>query len=222
VTAWSREAMLAELNEVAFCRFSPETADRCIDEALGRFAAAGVQFRWGVGPDCGPPDLEQRLAARGLVPSQVLAMVREVSQPVEPPALSVVRVDHRTVREFSRVMALGWGSDEATLHRLNERALSVPACAMFLADVDGEAVGVGSSVLTERGALLMGAVVLPAWRGRGVYRALVNARLAHALETGRTLAYSHAMEQTSAPRLARLGFSELYRFTSFHGPAVHE
>jgi GNAT superfamily N-acetyltransferase len=156
------------------------------------------------------------------VPSQVLAMVRELTQPIDAPGHPVMQVDGETVAEFSRVMAEGWSSDAAPLLRLNVRALRAPRCAMFLARVGEVAAGVGSSVLTERGVLLMGAVVLPAFRGRGVYRALVNARLEHARLSGRSLAFTHAMEQTSAPRLARLGFSELYRFTSFHGPAVHE
>jgi GNAT superfamily N-acetyltransferase len=47
--------------------------------------------------------------------------------------------------------------------------------------------------------------VVPAFRGRGMYRALVRARLAHAAARGATLALVHA-EPTSSPVLQRLGF----------------
>jgi GNAT superfamily N-acetyltransferase len=47
--------------------------------------------------------------------------------------------------------------------------------------------------------------VVPAFRGRGIYRALVRARLAHAAAEGATLALVHA-EPTSSPILQRLGF----------------
>jgi len=52
----------------------------------------------------------------------------------------------------------------------------------------------------------MGGVVLPAYRGRGLYRALVAARLGHALARGLELATSQAQAATSAPLLEHFGF----------------
>jgi ribosomal protein S18 acetylase RimI-like enzyme len=74
---------------------------------------------------------------------------------------------------------------------------------------------------------LWGAAVVPAFRGRGIYRALVRARLAHAAARGATLALVHA-EPTSSPVLQRLGFGVYgqqrvlaFRPDSADGPPRH-
>jgi len=59
--------------------------------------------------------------------------------------------------------------------------------------------------------------VLADYRGRGLYRALVQARLAHARARGITLATSHAHEATSAPILETLGFETVCRFPMYFG-----
>jgi GNAT superfamily N-acetyltransferase len=65
--------------------------------------------------------------------------------------------------------------------------------------------GAGGYTLAGPVARLWGAAVVPAFRGRGIYRALVRARLAEAAARGATLALVHA-EATSSPVLQRLGF----------------
>ncbi len=65
--------------------------------------------------------------------------------------------------------------------------------------------GAGGYTLAGEVARLWGAGVVPTFRGRGVYRALVRARLAQAAGRGATLALVHA-EPTSSPILQRLGF----------------
>ena len=67
----------------------------------------------------------------------------------------------------------------------------------------------------ERSAYLVGGVVLPAFRGRGVYRALIAARLRHARAAGVAVVTTQARAATSAPILARLGFVALVECESF-------
>jgi hypothetical protein len=205
------------LNEVAFCAFEPAHAEARIDECLARFAAAGVRFRWGAYPDCGPADLPRRLAARGLEASEVVVMTRGLDRRADVDVRGVERVGEQGLGDFTAVMAEGWGVEPGPLLLLHTLAASDPAHALFLARVEGVPAGAGAAVLSARGLYLMGAVVLPRFRDRGVYRALVDARLAHAARAGRTLAYSHAQAGSSAPRLARMGFAEVFRFQSFHG-----
>ncbi len=50
-----------------------------------------------------------------------------------------------------------------------------------------------------------------------LYRALVQARMAHARACGITLATSHAREATSAPILETLGFETVCRFPMYFG-----
>ena len=80
-----------------------------------------------------------------------------------------------------------------------------PAVRHTAAFVDGELAGYGRSVDLHGGVALMGGAVLPDFRGRGVYRALVRARWDHAVARGTPLLVVQAGPQ-SAPILAGLGF----------------
>jgi GNAT superfamily N-acetyltransferase len=207
------------LNEVAFCDFEPGHADEEIDLALARFAQARVSFRWGVFPDCRPLNLAQRLTERGLVSHTVQALFRstEHSPPTPRAGLELTRVDERSLPEFSRVMAEGWGLDPEPLRAVHRASLTDERTYLSLARVSGVGAGVATAVLSERAVLLLGAVVLPQFRRRGVYQALVSKRLLDARAVGRSLAVTHAMATTSAPILKALGFSEAFQFESF-GP----
>lgn len=55
-------------------------------------------------------------------------------------------------------------------------------------------------------ALLWGAAVLPEFRGRGVYGALVVARCKSAAERGAEIAFTTARTETPRPILKRHGF----------------
>jgi GNAT superfamily N-acetyltransferase len=72
--------------------------------------------------------------------------------------------------------------------------------------------------LLPRSAYLMGAVVVPEQRGRGLYRALVASRLRAAARHGCTLATSHARASTSHPILKRLDFRDVCPLTVLSPP----
>lgn len=103
-----------------------------------------------------------------------------------------------------RTSALGWGypppSDQtidAAWQRLEPGS--------FLARCGGVATGTGGFTLVGPVARFWGAAVVPAARGRGVYRALVASRLRAAAAREATLALVHA-GPASSPILQRLGF----------------
>jgi len=94
----------------------------------------------------------------------------------------------------------------------------------FLARLDGRPAGSASTLIMSldghRYAYLGGASVLPSFRGRGVYRALVGARLRELASQGIELAVTQAREATSAPRLEHLGFETVLSFDCFYRPFV--
>jgi GNAT superfamily N-acetyltransferase len=207
------------LNEVAFSALEEEEADAVIDETLALYRRLGVRFRWTVGPGSRPADLAERLARRGLRQSEVLGMIRETSGiPADTGGdLTVEEVGAGTVEEFSRTMAEGWEMEVGQVEGYNRTvvARAEQGHRLFLARYQGAPAGTAGLVTFERSVYLLGGVVLPAFRGRGVYRALVTARLRYAAERHRPYATSHARASTSAPLLERLGFETLCRFPLF-------
>ena len=202
-------------NEVALARLEPAEADAVIAATIAEYDALGIRFRWAVGPDSAPPDLGARLAAHGLVGERTVVMAAAIDEVLAAlavdPAIRVEAVHAGNLEAFVAVSAAGWGCDPEPL-RVYQRVLLNDAGGRTyncVAYIDDEPVGVGNLALFERSAYLIGGVVLPAHRGRGVYRALTAARLRHAADRGLRLATTQARAASSAPILARLGFVAL-------------
>ncbi|MBC7974333.1 MAG: GNAT family N-acetyltransferase, partial [Myxococcales bacterium] len=156
---------------------------------------------------------------RGLVPSRGFGMARATTAQADPgdPRISIEEVDATTVETFSRVLAEGWNLDHTPTANVNHLIIAAPERRerLFLARCEGEPAAVASYVAFPRSAHLVGGVVLPRFRGLGLYRALVRARMADAHARGIPLATSHARETTSAPILAKLGFAAIAPFMRY-------
>lgn len=167
-----------------------------------------------VGPDYPGGDAAMDvLAAMSAAPVGVSDILATNPSSARPEALEkrtdvdVVEVQTREqVAEFERTSARAWGhpspSDEAI-----EASCRKLEPGSFLAISRGAPAGMGGFTLVGPVARFWGAAVVPYQRGRGVYRALVAARLARAAERGATLALVHA-EPTSSPILQWLGFEK--------------
>lgn len=181
------------------------------------------RFRWSVWPWADA--LAAPLLAHGFELHEARAMYADTTTPVPAPA--DVRIEEITTPErlprYVATLAAGWDETPAERDELAAclpRVLADPARVhrFYLAWCDGEPAGTGG--LTYRPALdaiyLSGGNVLPAYRGRGVYRALIAARLADA--RGARLAVTHARAHTSAPILERLGFATAVAYRVFLSP----
>lgn len=206
-------------NEVALAVLDAETADATIAATIAEYRALGIKFRWTVGPDSAPADLRERLARHGLVENRSLAMARALDAiRIDAPDVTVTEVtDETELAHYDCVMAEGWNIELGPLALANRLALAMPTQRLYLARYRGEPAGVAGAVLGPRSVYLLGAVVLEAFRGHGLYRALVASRMADAHRTGASLAVSHARAETSAPVLARMGFTTVCELAVFHG-----
>ena len=146
---------------------------------------------------------------------QMLARPLETEWPEEPPGVEIARVGPAEADAWARLVVASFQEKDdvpAGEARLLVPATGAEGVACFIARVDGLAAGGASAFVSpSRAAVLAGAGVLPRFRGLGVQRALIAARLQYAKEKGADVAASSTLPNSlSQKNLERFGFRILY------------
>lgn len=174
---------------------------------------------WELGESCTPGDLVERLLALGIRRDEdepvAIGMVLRGPLRHPPPADVTTRriasVEELVLARRIQNEAFGLTGDDPSLDRASD---DYPAEGVdgstFLAFVGGEPAAAAYASYTPLGLLLFGGATLPAFRGRGAYRALVAARAAEADRRGTPVLVTHA-GRMSRPILERLGFEPVAR-----------
>ena len=128
------------------------------------------------------PSLWPTLAGRGYALQQFQQMwVRTLEGCDTEPAAPAIRMALPTEADlFNRVVCAGFMEQDRweTLEPPFTLSLEVPDAHGFLAFVEGQPAGGGMLGMVDGVALLSGDAVLPRFRGRGLQKALIRARLA--------------------------------------------
>ena len=203
-------------NEVILSQVAGAQVTAVIHRTIDQYAAHDLPFRWCVGPLTKPDDFGGELERLGFVGWPVRGMAVDPTQwqRVAHEGVSVERVTEATLPEYYACWARGWETtvaDAAAWCAEHVLAFATGRFHFYLARVDGEPVGTAGFIVKPRCAYLVGGNVLPPHRRRGVYRALLDERLASIAAHGMPLAVTQAREATSAPILEALGFDSLYR-----------
>ncbi|HTT73982.1 MAG TPA: GNAT family N-acetyltransferase [Thermoplasmata archaeon] len=203
----------------------PAEADRRLDELaaeIRRLGGTGAKFQ--VTPHSRPADLELRLARLGFETQDVTeALVWELrdarDRPRLPPLALPPGVEVREVLndpELDAFIDLAppiFGDPGPTpeiragFHReAHARIRATGRSGRYLARVDGVPVGRAGLEMAGPVARLWGTGVLPAYRRRGIYGALVHARCLAAIAQSGEIALTTARVGSSGPILKRAGF----------------
>lgn len=179
---------------VSYSRLSEQNADQIIDEQVAYCARMGITFEWKAYSHDTPPDLRDRLAARGFdIEDAEAIMVLDLQ---EAPALLLAPVTHDVRRivdpdEIGAVVAVQgavWQEDKSGLAEyLSHTMRDYPeVLTVYAAYADGQIIS--SAWLTYRPpspfAGMWGGSTLAAYRKQGFYTALVAVRVQEALRRG--------------------------------------
>lgn len=224
-------------NNVANVHWSPEEADRRIEEMIGWHRDRGIGFQWRVGGWDEPADLAGRLERHGLLLAgdQALMARTNLDDLGNIPANADLRIErlgaasHEDALEASlqvNAVAFQWPKEQVDTERPNwfEELRTANDATTYLAWLGDTPVGTGTLVLRGPVAYLAGAATLPEFRGQHVYSTLLRRRLEQAREAGWQIAAIHA-EPMSRRVVSKYGFEavgwyQLYAWMPRMDPTV--
>jgi GNAT superfamily N-acetyltransferase len=196
---------------------SARPAEAVLEDVVARAVAFGLPEAFVYVKLSAPDGFDDALLGRGarlVDTADVLTMALPAD--VKAPDLPGLEVRWRTTPEVARdahtVGISAFGGNRASDDELAKRAaadrdtVAAGTGGALVAYLDDTPVALAGIELADSVARLWGGAVSEAYRGRGVYRALVAARMAYAAEHGATMAFTQGRVSTSSPILQRLGF----------------
>jgi GNAT superfamily N-acetyltransferase len=170
-----------------------------------------TQVHWQIGPRYSPAGVDRVLADLGASVHETIDICGyslDHASPVDSlsQGASARPVHTRDdVAQYERTSAQAWGYPPPSEEDI-DRAFEGSTAGYFIGCWNGTPAGAGGYTLVGDVARFWGTAVVPEFRGRGIYRALVHARMTDARKRGAKLALVHA-RPTSSPILQRLGFA---------------
>ncbi len=202
------------------------TIRQWVAAALRHFAAdpSVVDVEWKTRGHDIAPGLHEALLDHGFVPgdpeSVMMGPAEELAGEVPLPAGVTLRrvTDEADVRAVSAMTDEAFGDPVSTRRAddLVSRLSGEDGVELWVAEADGAMVSAGrlEPVPGTDVAGVWGGATLPAWRGRGIYRALTAVRARSALRLGKTLLHSDSTE-LSRPILERSGLVQVTTTTPY-------
>ena len=206
---------------VLYSNLDETTADAAIAEQLGYFGRLRSDFEWKVYSHDQPADLAARLVARGFAaeePDAIMALdvAAAPASLLTPPTADVRRLTNPAqLADVVNVLEPVWKGDFSWVHdRLGKHMMIDGYLSVFVAYVGGVPACAGWTYYNPgHFAGLWGGSTLPAYRGQGLYTAVLAARVREARERGVRYLTIDAGEM-SRPIVARHGFELLTMATA--------
>ncbi|MDJ0344122.1 GNAT family N-acetyltransferase [Streptomyces sp. H10-C2] len=219
-------------NGVVWSDLDQATANVAIAAQVRYFASLGLGFEWKVYAHDRPGDLGGRLRAAGFTPEAeetlMVARIQDLPTGVELPEGVHLRpvTGPAGVDLVADVHEQAFGTSSGPLRqRLLAQLVQNPETVSMIVAMAGDLPVCAARMELNPGtefAGLWGGGTVAAWRGRGIYRALVAHRARIAAELGYRYLQVDASDQ-SRPILQRLGFVPLTTTTPYvHQPQRHD
>lgn len=211
-----------ESNEIICSAIAEADAERVIDETIAHYRRFRHPVKWCVGPLTQPANTGELLARRGFRSWEVRGMYcnpQKLHLRI-PAEVTMERLTLENLEPFVDAQIQSFGVASEDFAKTRERFLHsfrtyLPQVSdrffFYLARWKGEPAGTAGCGLGADFAYMFGAQVSEAFRGRGLYKALIEGRLSDLRKKGVSLAVTQAREATSAPILERVGYQTAYR-----------
>jgi len=206
---------------IVYSRFPPSETETIVHAEIGYFNRLNRDFEWKVYSHDEPPDLLTQLRNRGFkIGEEEALMIRDLRElsPIlmaPPPAgvtVSALRDEHR-IEDYLSVESAVWSCEPGKTRPLLLSTLGDPLQRdlAFVAYADGKPVGCARVTASPSSQFsgLWGGSVLAGFRGRGIYRALLSARIHHVRQFDSIRYLRVDAMPTSRPILEKYGFKQV-------------
>jgi GNAT superfamily N-acetyltransferase len=214
------------INRVTALGLREPATDAALDEIEAFFRDAGTRYAIGISP-FSPPDLAERLEARGFEPGYAWMKFRRGVEPLPQPetALRVEEIGGERGAAFGSVVARGYGMPDFFADWF-AAATGLPQFRLVLAFDGDELAGAGALFVGEGIGWLGLAATLPEHRRKGAQSAILAERIRVAGEAGLDALATETGERlpdrpsNSYRNLLRAGFEEQYVRPNYLSPQV--
>jgi GNAT superfamily N-acetyltransferase len=206
---------------ILYSRFSHSETAAIVDAEIGYFIGLHCEFEWKVYSHDEPPDLLAQLRNRGFrIGDEEALLIREIREwspfliaPL-PAGVTVNPVrDEQGIADFISVESAIWPCEASKTRELLLSIMGDPLQRdqAFVAYSDRKPAGCGRVTASQQSqfAGLWGGGVVPEFRGRGVYRALLSARIDHVRPFASIRYLRVDAMPTSRPILEKYGFKRV-------------
>jgi GNAT superfamily N-acetyltransferase len=216
-------------NAVVRARLAPEEVEPTVAEVFAWYRRRRAPFFWWTGPQSSPSDLDDRLAAAGLLefdrdsPGMAMALADIDESAAAPPGVSVEQAHGEdALREWAVLFSAAHdappSAGQSWVEAARRRDFRELPWSSWIARLDGEPAGLGLSFVAGDAVGLYAIGTLPQARRRGVGTALTLVPMLEARSSGAEIAILHSTPD-GEKLYPRLGFRELCRVSRFLGGA---
>jgi GNAT superfamily N-acetyltransferase len=209
-------------NCILYSQLKADNADAAIAAQAAYFRDARTEVEWKVYAHDLPADLGPHLASAGFIADNAETLMafdlaNDVAAGAMPENIVVRRIhDAQGLADLIAVNATIWDHGDVSRNEMYAQRLHDPSLGLYVAYAGDRPVAAARLELPHDRVFagLWGGCTLPAFRGRGIFRAIVAARAQAARERGFQFLNIDAAE-TSRPILERLGFIALCGVTGW-------
>ncbi len=214
-------------NHVGLAEMSEADADATIERVVDFFKNQKKSFSWIVGPSSKPRDLRERLERHRFVLNENvseygLAMGTDNSINVKNDSFEIEEVTLEDLEREIDMMAeaFGMGMDTSMAQYMVNLGKMINSTEYYRGQIGaflafekstGKKVGFSIMEMDRKGgyAILDGAAVIQEFRGKGIYKKMIEKRREVAKGEGIEYLITHAVKKTSAPVCERVGFRRI-------------
>lgn len=196
-----------------------------VQETIKFYKGKNLNFRWKTSLETTPEGLGQVLLKNGMILKDLL-----YGFCVSPNEMNISEYDRSSVRKLTlenledwlKVQAEGWNVPPQGItylrKEMEKELMQLKENPQFIGYCDGQPAGAAAFRHLGDYAFMVGGAVIPKFRGKGIYRNLINARFEELKKEGLPAVF-HCVSNTSAPICLKLGFEKICEIESYELPS---